>query len=65
MERESCYNNKKASYSQSTRPPRGDRGKKPSGSRCRHALDISTQKNTKELRNNASTPTPKHANANE
>eukprot|EP00965_Chrysotila_dentata_P077153 2547465-Pleurochrysis_carterae.AAC.1 len=27
-----------ASYSQNTRPHRRDRGKEPSGSRCRHAL---------------------------
>eukprot|EP00965_Chrysotila_dentata_P192169 6175012-Pleurochrysis_carterae.AAC.1 len=29
---------RKASCSQSTRLHRGDRGKEPSGSRCRHAL---------------------------
>eukprot|EP00965_Chrysotila_dentata_P189238 6173210-Pleurochrysis_carterae.AAC.2 len=35
---EARYNKNKASYSQSTRLLRGDRGKKSSGSQCRQAL---------------------------
>eukprot|EP00965_Chrysotila_dentata_P162092 5352509-Pleurochrysis_carterae.AAC.1 len=53
VRRESCYYNNKASYSPSTQPHCEDRGKEPSGSRCRHALGSQLNNNTKETRNGA------------
>eukprot|EP00965_Chrysotila_dentata_P253145 6211089-Pleurochrysis_carterae.AAC.1 len=52
--RDHDYGRAHASYSQSTRLQRGDRGKEPSGSQRRHALGYQrTKENTKEARKDA------------